>query len=107
MPKPKHRKNRKPMRDYGPLQVIWTNDDLTHAPAMKHPHVQADELAGIRMLTIWDHAKPSYITIGLYAAALRELGGEPDPADTLDDLRAKLTRAAADQALEAVKQDHP
>lgn len=107
MPKSKHRKGRKPMRDYGPLRVIWTNDDLTHAPAMDTPHVQADELAGIKMLTIWDYDRPSYITIGLYAAALRELDVYADPGDTLDELRAKLTRVAANQAIQAVKTDHP
>jgi len=107
MPKSKHRKGRKPMRDYGPLHPIWTNDDLTHAPALPRPHVQSDELAGIRMLTIWDYAKPSYITIGLYAAALRELGHEPGPDETLDQLRARLTRVAADQAIDGVKSAHP
>lgn len=108
MPKSKHRKDRKPMRDYGPLVPIWTNDDLVHEPALPRPHVQSDELAGIQMITIWDHARPSHITYALYEAALREVEGpDPDPGDTLDDLRVKLTRAAADQAIEAVKAGHP
>lgn len=108
MPKSKHRKNRKPMRNYGPLVAIWTNDDLAHQPALPHPHVQSDELAGLRMITIWDHERPSHITYGLYAAALRELDGpEPAAEDTLEDLRRKLTCAAADQAIAGAKSAHP
>lgn len=102
MPKSKHRKNRKP---YQPpkLKVIWTNDDWAHEPALNEPHVQSDELAGIRMVTVWDYEKPGAITYGLLGAALTEFGEEPHKDDTLDDLRRKLTLAAANAAILAAR----
>lgn len=103
MPKPKHRKNRKPYKK-PELVVIWTNDDWEHpVSAINEPHVQADELAGVPLVTVWDLKKPGLITYGLLGAALQHFGGTPGEDDTLDDLRMKLTRAAADTAIEAAR----
>lgn len=102
MPKSKHRKNRKPYKS-PKLVVIWTNDDWEHEPALNGPHVQSDELAGVRMVTVWDYEKPGAITYGLLGAALEEFGGTPEADDTLEDLRRKLTEAAADAAIAAVR----
>jgi hypothetical protein len=103
MPKTKHRKNRKPYK-MPQLVVIWTNDDWEHSPAMNVPHVQADELAGVPMVTVWDYEKPGMITYGLLGAALEEFGVTPSKEDTLDDLRRKLTLAAADSAISAARE---
>lgn len=104
MPKPKHRKNRKQYRK-PELVVIWTNDDWEHPqPALNEPHVQADELAGVPLVTVWDLDRPGLITYGLLGAALEHFGGTPDKDDTLDDLRMKLTQAAADAAIAAARE---
>lgn len=102
MPKSKHRKNRK-LYKKPELVVIWTNDDWNHAPAINEPHVQADELAGVPLVTVWDLDKPGLITYGLLGAALQHFGGTPDKDDTLDGLRMKLTQAAADAAIAAAR----
>lgn len=106
MPVSKKRKNAGPYQSQMELVAIWSNDDLA-TPTLDIPHVQADELAGCRLVTVWDYRRPGPVTLGLLAAAASEFGVTAEPSDTIETLRAKLTRAAADEAIEAAKSTRP
>jgi hypothetical protein len=73
------------------LTVVWTNNESEDSlPHYDFPHVRVEEVAGRKLVTVWDYEPAADFTLWLLGLALREMGDEPQPDDTLDTMIARL-----------------